>query len=348
MNLLHNLFQKIQSARRLIWAILFSLALHLFLADGWHVVLPHWDFSKHVIEARLVPIPQKPLPPPPQIPPPKKVAKKAEPKVSQHAVPPVPAKQGNDNLASIGTKKPAEPAYVPAPMIGEDDRPAYVEPSALPPPNYVETEFEVRRTGFGSGKARYRFDLVEGNRYRIQSELQAVGLASLAFSGKRVETSVGSVTKLGLQPDSYRYEVSTKPDKFQGANFDWANHKLTLSNSKSSETLDLPDGAQDFLSFMYQFMFLPPLDRMQHSLTNGKTLRTIDYLFVSEDEVATKFGNLNTMHIAKSSGDADERTELWLAVDYRFIPVKILKLAKDGSGYELIATRINTDIKKND
>jgi hypothetical protein len=54
------------------------------------------------------------------------------------------------------------------------------------------------------------------------------------------------------------------------------------------------------------------------------------------------------MHIAKSSGDNDEKTELWLAVDYRFIPVKILKLAKDGSGYELLATRINTDIKKND
>jgi hypothetical protein len=218
----------------------------------------------------------------------------------------------------------------------------------LPPPSYVETEFEVKRTGFGSGKARYRFDLVGENQYHLQSEIQAVGMASLAFSGKRLETSMGRVVDTGLQPDSYRYEISSKPEKFQGADFDWVHHKLTLTTSKSSEILDLPEGTQDFLSFMYQFMFVPPLDRMQHTLTNGKTLHTIDYLFVSEDEIATKFGNLNTMHIAKSSGDNDEKTELWLAVDYRFIPVKILKLAKDGSGYELLATRINTDIKKND
>lgn len=308
--------------------------LHLFLAGGWHVLLPRLDFSKHVIEARLAP------PPPKKVMPPKKhvarkVANKSAPQSKVGAVAP---------LAGQAT----EPAYVPAPMIGEEDRPAYEEPRALPPPSYVETEFEVKRTGLGSGKARYRFDLVGENRYRLQSEIQAVGIASLAFSGKRLETSNGSVTEFGLQPDSYRYEISSKPEKFQGAEFDWAQHKLTLTTAKSSETLDLPDGTQDFLSFMYQFMFVPPLDRMQHTLTNGKTLHTIDYLFVSEDEVATKFGNLNTMHIAKSSGDADEKTELWLAVDYRFIPVKILKLAKDGSGYELIATHINTDIKKND
>jgi hypothetical protein len=102
----------------------------------------------------------------------------------------------------------------------------------------------------------------------------------------------------------------------------------------------------DFLSFFFQFMFVPPLNRMQYPLTNGKSLNTYDYLFVGEDEIETKFGKLNAVHIAKSSGEIDEKTEVWLATDYRFIPIKILKIAKDGSGFELVATRLNTDIAK--
>ena len=315
------------------WAILISLILHFLVAEGWHVLLPNFDFSKHVIEAELAPLPPKKLTPPPK----KQVIKKAVKKVMPRPQPAQPA---------LPAGSVAEPVYVPAPMIGEEDRPPYEEPKALPSPKYVETEFEVKRTGFGSGKARYRFDLISEGRYQLQSEIQAVGLASLAFSGKRLETSVGGVTEYGLQPDHYRYEISSKPEKFQNADFDWVNHKVTLTTAKSTQTLDLPEDTQDFLSFMYQFMFVPPLDRMQLSLTNGKTLHDINYLFVSEGPIETKLGNLNAVHIAKSSGDADEKTEVWLATDYRFIPIKILKIAKDGSGYELLVTRIDTDIGK--
>jgi len=97
---------------------------------------------------------------------------------------------------------------------------------------------------------------------------------------------------------------------------------------------------------MYQFMFVPPLDRMEWPLTNGKMVRVYNYQFISEEVIATKFGQINTYHIAKSSADAEEKTDVWLADDYRFIPIKILKIAKDGSGYEFIATRIDTDIAK--
>ena len=326
------MLEKLHISKRLLWAILVSLVLHLLLASGWDIVLPEFNLSKHVIEAELV-TPKKPMPAPVKRPP-RKLAKKAIPKSSN----------ASSNLLTNG--QPIEPAYVPAPMIGEDERPPYEEPKPLPSPKYVETEFEVKRTGLGSGKARYRYDLVSDGRYRLQSEIQAVGLASLAFSGKRMETSVGRVTEYGLQPESYRYEISSKPEKYQYADFDWENRKLALKTSKASETLELPDETQDFLSFMYQFMFVAPLDRMQLTLTNGKALQTINYLFVSEEQVSTKLGVLNTVHIAKSSGDTEEKTELWLAADYRFIPIKILKIAKDGSGYELLATRIDTDIGK--
>jgi len=75
-------------------------------------------------------------------------------------------------------------------------------------------------------------------------------------------------------------------------------------------------------------------------------VRVYNYQFISEEVIATKFGQINTYHITKSSGDAEEKTDVWLAEDYRFIPIKILKITKDGSGFEFIATRIDTDIAK--
>jgi hypothetical protein len=203
-----------------------------------------------------------------------------------------------------------------------------------------------KRQAFGSGRAHYRYQAEPQGKYSLRSEMEAVGLASIAFAGKRIETSNGTITEQGLQPDAYRVEVTGKPDKLQAANFDWAKHQLTLKTAKTETVEELLEGTQDFLSFMYQFMFVPPLDRMEWPLTNGKMVRVYNYQFISEEMIATKFGQINTYHIAKSSGDAEEKTDVWLAEDYRFIPIKILKIAKDGSGYEFIATRIDTDIAK--
>jgi hypothetical protein len=207
-------------------------------------------------------------------------------------------------------------------------------------------EFDVKRVnGFGSGRAHYRYQTEPQGRYSLRSEMEAVGLASIAFSGKRIEISIGKITDQGLQPEAYRLEITSRPDKLQAANFDWDNMKLTLKTAKTETEEALLEGTQDFLSFMYQFMFVPPLERMEWPLTNGKSLRVYSYQFVAEEVISTDFGQINTHHIAKSSGDSEERTDVWLAEDYRFIPIKILKITKDGSGYEFIATRIDTDIK---
>ncbi|NBQ85221.1 MAG: DUF3108 domain-containing protein [Methylophilaceae bacterium] len=331
--------QKIQMPWRWLWAILISVVIHLAVIGGWQIYLPDLDFSKHVIQAELaLPPAKKPVMKPPH----KRLVRKLTKQLNKAS----PTNTEATGLPASNSQSQEASASSELAQWSEADRPAFEELKPLPPPDHVEMDFEVKRTGFGSGKARYRFQLLPESRYSLRSEIEAVGLASLAFSGKRIETSLGKVTEWGLQPETYRYEISTKPEKSQSADFDWANKKITLTTAKSKETLDLPDDTQDFLSFMYQFMFMPPLDRMQHPLTNGKTLHVIDYLFVSEEQVPTKLGNLNTVHIAKSSGDTDEKTELWLAIDYRFIPIKILKLAKDGSGYELVVTRIDTDMGK--
>ena len=325
--------KKIHVPQRWLWAVLLSVLLHVLLLGGWSFVLPSFESSSHVIEAKLLPPPvKKPLSP-------KKARKPVKHKQAPHEM--------SREAIKPNTGAQVEAPQVAEPLWREEDRPAYEEMSRLPPPTFVDMDFDVKRVNaFGSGRAHYRYQAEPQGKYSLRSEMEAVGLASIAFAGKRIETSIGKIMEQGLQPEAYRVEVTGKPDKLQAANFDWVNHKLTLKTAKTETVEELLEGTQDFLSFMYQFMFVPPLERMEWPLTNGKMVRVYNYQFISEEVIATKFGQINTYHIAKSSGDAEEKTDVWLAEDYRFIPIKILKIAKDGSGYEFIATRIDTDIAK--
>lgn len=322
---------QIRIPKRWVWAVLLSVLLHVLLLGGWHFAMPSFESSRQLIEAELLPPPAKKTASP------KKAHKPAKRKQLPNEVSPESIKPNVDSEEQA--------PQVDEPLWREEDRPAYEEMARLPAPSFVDMDFDVKRVNsFGSGRAHYRYQAEPQGRYSLRSEMEAVGLASIAFAGKRIETSVGKITEQGLQPEAYRVDVTGKPDKLQAANFDWGGNKLTLKTAKTETVEDLPEGTQDFLSFMYQFMFTPPLERMEWPLTNGKMVRIYNYQFIAEEVIATKFGQINTYHIAKSSGDADEKTDVWLAEDYRFIPIKILKIAKDGTGYEFIATRIDTDI----
>jgi Protein of unknown function (DUF3108) len=209
---------------------------------------------------------------------------------------------------------------------------------------YVETDFDVRTkiNGSAEGKAKITFNLIDSNHYQLQWLTEGKGIAALFFPGL-LQVSEGFLIKTGLQPVSYLYQFGNKADKTRKASFDWKAKKVTLQTSDGVKIEDLTEGAQDLLSFMYQFMYVAPLHKMEIQITNGKKLAIYDYDFEGEENINTEFGEIKTLHIVHSGVDSDEKTELWLALDYQYVPVKIRKIEKNGKVFELIATRINTN-----
>ena len=158
-----------------------------------------------------------------------------------------------------------------------------------------------------------------------------------------LQTSEGLIdVEQGLRPANCHYQFGNKANKSYQAAFDWAKGELLLQSSKGDKTVALTESVQDYLSFMYQFMFKPPLNAMQISLTNGKQLSSYDYTFEGEETLKLDFGEVKTYHIKHAKSDSDEKTELWLAIDYQFIPVKISKTEKDGQVINQIAKVIYT------
>ena len=237
---------------------------------------------------------------------------------------------------NIGISKPLSTAEEAALQANTNEP---VNPQAY---TFVLTEFDVFRNG---GKSRAGTTKIEfrqqGQHYQLTSQSEAVGLASLVYPKLR-QTSGGLVSEKGLMPNQYIYDFGGKAGKSSQADFDWSNRKAILRSVKGDKVVDITEGTQDFLSFMYQFMYVPPLTNMQIVMTNGKKIETYDYHFIGEEVLNLTFGQIKTFHIGRDSVKSDEKTELWLALDYQFLPVKIRKTEKDGSVIEQIATGITT------
>lgn len=210
---------------------------------------------------------------------------------------------------------------------------------------HVETEFEVMRgtNSSAAGVTKIVFNIDENRHYSIISTTEAKGLASLFFDNL-IQKSEGTVTENGLKPDFYAYQYGNDAKRSQTANFNWSDGVLHMHTHKGDSTANLVAGTQDFLSFMYQFMFTPALETMQITMTNGKRLRTYTYSFEGEESITTKLGELKTIHLLKGSSDED-KTEIWLATDYQYLPVKIRKTEKDGTVIEQVAANIRTEIQ---
>ncbi len=215
--------------------------------------------------------------------------------------------------------------------------------------HYIETEFDVR-TDIGAkvnasaaGKAKITFQLLPNNKqYKLKSLIQAKGLALLLIPDL-LQTSEGNLIQSGLQPEHYLYQFGNKANKIFNAYFDWRNQQLSLHSANGDQLLNLPSGTQDLLSFMYQFMFVAPMQSMHLSITNGKKIGSYDYSFEGEEIIATKIGDINTMHLIRIGAESEKKTELWLALDYQYVPVKIRETEKKGKVYELLMTSLKTE-----
>ena len=321
-------------SRQLWWALGFSVVLHLFFFNGLPLILPGTDGEESIITAELVLTP-------PEVKQPKKIfpkeIKQAKPKTEEVLEP--PAQTAEPTVETTSEVNPLLPLVEPPPPEEAIDanNPEYVEEriDVASKPTNIESWYDVKRSENGGriGETHITYK-VDNGKYKIESVSEAKGLAAIAYRGKLVQTSEGDLTENGLKPENFKHSYDNKENKTYSANFFWVENTLSLTTSKGQETVDLPTGAQDILSAQYQFMFVPPLQTMELFVTTGKSLKSYGYEFEGEALIKTKLGEFNTIHIIHRGEDENDRTEMWLAEEYHYLPIRIRKYLKDGSMLE--------------
>ncbi|HSI27729.1 MAG: DUF3108 domain-containing protein [Methylophilus sp.] len=334
-------------------ALFISLLVHLFVLKevAWQSWFAAEEPPPTLLSAQLEAAPSKPVLKAPVKPARQEKLPAAKPEPSAPVVhSPEPVTEAPDASQPVATSEDTsenveEARQAEIAAWHETDSAVVAPEEALPAPyQRVSTEFSVFVNGEKqpAGSAKIDYALEQSGQYTLRWVVEGRGLLKLLYPTLEQE-SRGEIGPHGLKPHFYRYAFGNKADKIYEASLDWETNFITLKTAKGEQRLDLPRNTQDILSFMYQFMFVPPLQEMHIALTNGRRLNTYQYEFEGEDTLVIADQTIQTVHIAHTRGETDEKIELWLASDYRFVPVKIRKQEKNGMVIEQVATRLITE-----
>lgn len=210
-------------------------------------------------------------------------------------------------------------------------------------PKHVQANYVASKNGSVFAKVREQY-VVTDNTYNVESTTKGVGIYALL--GTRKLTSTGKVTAQGLKPVRFELHQGRSDTKTLVSDFDWPKNTLHMQVKGINQDVPLVEGAQDLVSYAYQFMFLPrPIkDDLTVVLTTGKKLNVYQYK-IKEETLSIAGVSYKTIHLMPidQSKSQLETKELWLATEQNNLMVKFLMVDEDGAKLEQTLTELHVD-----
>jgi Protein of unknown function (DUF3108) len=192
------------------------------------------------------------------------------------------------------------------------------------PPQRVEIGYEIARNGSVLAEVNQRLEH-DGRSYRLIETWSGKGI--YALRGEAVRSSHGAIVSDGLRPQ--RFEDKRPGRDARHAEFDPAARTATLQR-------------QDQLSFIWTFAFAPPRNAVTVGVADGKQGTTYTYEVAGREKVKTPAGEFDALKLVKRKDNPqDKTTEIWLAIDRQYIPVRVLIIDKDGARLDQVAVKIS-------
>lgn len=341
-----------------------SIGLHVALLSTGTFTVPKLT-GPRIIEARLET--RKPEVDSPSIP---KVAVRApklptppKPPAADFAAEPVTPEQ------QVSQSTVAEAAVItPPPPASENEAQA---PAAVPPlpeieppppgsrphavlshaasnlkelPKHVEIAYQLK--GMVSGRQTQIWRR-EDQRYTIESNSEATGLAAIFLSGRIIQKSSGHIGPLGLVPE--RYDMQRFNGKKEILLFRHGDNVIEASridSKKGKRTTELPllTGAQDPLSSIFQLAMVAPENGEGVIVAAGaKRVKGYPYRTLGTEIIQTPLGQLQTLHVTRAGDSSKGAVHLWLSIEQRHLPVKITYTDEDGAAWVLEAVSLKVE-----
>jgi hypothetical protein len=321
-----------------------SLALHAVMFSGtWlHMpeptpVPPPLDVSLPLIEPAPPPPVMTPAPPPKAMP-----RRRSRPRPKVAATPAVPATPAMPSLDAPEWPEAADEAAVVqepepvAPIAEALPAPQPPEPAApvktLPKKGRIAYTMYFGADRFTVGKTVQSWE-VQSDVYKMGSVSETTGIVELFGAQRHIYLSEGRLTPRGLQPEKF-FMSRTRRGRTEAAQarFDWDAGTLKLGKVPDQRGAALFPEAQDIVSFMYQLGLSPPgPGRIRLPVTNGSSFKIYDLDVLDEEKIETPLGILKTLPVKQVPRPGDESIELWLAVEYRYLPVRLRFFDREGN-----------------
>jgi len=319
---------------RLAITTLLSIAFHALVVSGNWLPLPQEPAEPRLLQARFAPLPElKPAPPRPQVHAPRRAA-------------PAPAPES----AAVVT---AGPLVLPEPVPDAAPAEEVVDEPAPEPPQQLALAAETSVAAAVHSlprRGRISFTLLYGedrtfvgtavqsweagtDTYLLASEAETGGLVELFRPQRLRYVSQGGITPRGLRPESFVANRTRRGrSEAAEARFDWGAGNLSYGSTSESKSAALPAGAQDFVSFIFQFVLVPPSPGLYRvPITTGTRFEVYDIVVSGEERIETPLGTLRTLSVKQMPRAGEESIEISLAMEYRYLPVRIRHYDREGN-----------------
>jgi len=321
---------------RLVLAAILSAAIHAVVISGEWLPMPPEPGEPRLLQARLAPLPElKPAAPKPKV----RVARRAAPV-------PVPAVPG---VAA------PSPLVLPDAFVDEESAEAvWEEPAAPEPPQQLALAAETSvAAAFAHGlprRGRISYTLFYGDdrlpvgtvvqlwevgadTYLLASEAESTGIVEVLWPHRLRYVSRGKITPRGMQPESFLASRTRRGrNEVAEARFDWSAGSLDYGHAHSKKSAPLPDGAQDLISVVFQFVLMPPAPgRHRIPITTGTRFDVYEIEVLAEESIETPLGTVRTLPVRLVSRPREGSLEVWLAADYHHLPVRIRHFDREGN-----------------
>ncbi len=244
----------------------------------------------------------------------------------------IPVAEENQSSEQVKVDEDITPP--PPEVIPEEAKPAH------PLPRRAQLTFiAYKGTRFQVGEARHKLEIDDQGRYTLQVGMNTTGIASLFKTFELNQQSTGTISAQGLRPDQFsEIKLTSKGRQELTARFDWGNRQLEFSAGNRTA---LPEGAQDLLSFLYQFSQMQLEAILPMHVSNGRKLESYQIEVDAEEEIQTRLGKLHVLPLRKIHAAGEEGLEIWLGLEYRLLPVKVRQIDRNGEiAGELVISEI--------
>jgi len=333
-----------RTVQRILAAAAISVAAHAALLAGSWLMPPETPPELPPLTARL-----EPLPPTPQ---PAATPVRQTPRRIASAAPVVSAAPVTSDVPAIAAAEPAATPAAAAPVVTASAEPTGLRMPDTPPlpsfPRKGQITFQLTmgpdQTPVGRTVQTWEF---EDTRYRLGSQSESTGLIEMFRPHRYHYLSQGSLSDQGLRPERFIASVKRGSRTEESiAVFDWAEHKVKLGRLPQQTTVELPADSQDVVSFMYQLALAPPAPgRIRFPFTRGSRLEMVSFDVLPAETIETPLGRLRTIPVIQVRERDNESLAVWLATDYRNLPVRIRFYNRHG---EVSGEQLAGEIKVSD
>ena len=300
------------------------------------------------VEPGTAPAP-KPVAPPRRVqrpaPTPAPIVREAEATSGQHPSPAMPIEEGPATAtASAGATESLPPAAV-APNAGVTASAITVTPlraeRPMAPQGTIQFELYYGANRFLVGRSELSWEIANG-RYRLATSGKTIGLAALFYPFGMSSGSEGQISAAGFEPDFFHLDrTSRKGEKQFRVEFDRGAGVARFSDAEGVREVPLRPSSLDLLSLICQLSVarLEP-GTMQLNLTNGRKLDTYEVEVGTQELVETPMGDLRALYVKQLRKPGEEGIEVWLAVDFAYLPVRLRFTDRKGSiaGEQLVTS----------